>query len=100
MSLESILAIISLVTTVISTGIAGYAISYSRKLRNIDMAQEQYNDLKNWYKDTLSIMKDLYTKHLTSNQENERLDDLSKLSTQISLGRLFFENQDKDKIHT
>lgn len=99
MGLESIFAIISLVTTVISTGIAGYAISYSRKLRNIDMSQEQYNDLKDWYKDTLSVMKDLYTKHLTNTHNAEKLDDLSQLSTQISLGRLFFENQDKDKVH-
>ena len=90
---EIIISIVSAIMAVVSTVIAGLAISQNSKLQKQSLTHENSEDMNSWVGETLLIMKELYIKFPDGKKKDEMLDILIKLSTNIDLGRLFFQNQ-------
>lgn len=94
--LAEIIAVITVVLSIVSTGVAAFSISYSKTLKNIDINQQNYEDVKEWYEKTLEILKDLYIEH-TEHYETSKQSELNKclvqLSKQIDMSKIYFENK-------
>lgn len=93
MSMEAIISIISVCISLASTIAAGAAIVYSKKFKDVDLNQNNYHDIKQWYEETLKILKNLYLNHPDKMNKKELNSLLSDLSTQIDIGLLYFPNQ-------
>ena len=90
---ELIASIASVIIAIISTIIAGIAISQNSKLQRQNLAHQNYEDMKEWFKETVFIMKELYIKFPQKTESKEFKDTLVKMSANIDLGRIFFKNQ-------
>lgn len=86
--------IVPLVSLVMSSGVAVYAIKVSKDTKKSDDAIEINNKIEDWYKDCLINLKLL--SYLTSNQKQERKKLLGHLSGYIDFGRTYFRNTDVD----
>ena len=94
--MEIFLSVATIVISIVSTGVAGFAVAYSKTLKDIDLSHEHYEDIKHWYDETLLILKQLYLEFAdTKSQINKKElnSKLAELSTKIDSGRLFFENK-------
>ncbi|MBE5746471.1 MAG: hypothetical protein E7359_04230 [Clostridiales bacterium] len=93
--ISEIVAIISVVISIASTIVAIFAITYSKKLKDFDLNQQNYEDVKDWYEEVLKILKELYLQFAVLKQDDkQKLNTvLTKLSSKIDMGRLYFPNK-------
>lgn len=93
--LEIVIAIISVFISLASTVVAVFAILYSKKLKNFDLNQQNYEDIKQWYEEVLIILKELYLQFAEAKKEDlTKLNNvLTKLSSKIDMARLYFPNK-------
>lgn len=93
--ISEIVAIISVFISIASTVVAIFAITYSKKLKEFDLNQQNYEDIKQWYEEVLIILKELYLQFAILKQDDkQKLNSvLTKLSAKIDMGRLFFPNK-------
>lgn len=93
--IEIVVAIISVFISLASTVVAVFAILYSKKLKNFDLNQQNYEDIKQWYEEVLIILKELYLQFAEAKIEDKtKLNHvLTKLSSKIDMARLYFPNK-------
>lgn len=93
--LEIIIAIVSVFISLASTVVAVFAITYSKKLKNFDLNQQYYEDIKEWYEEVLIILKELYLQFAELKiEDKQKLNNvLTKLSSKIDMARLYFPNK-------
>lgn len=94
MGIEIILSIITAVISGLAAGVAVVAIKSSRKEKELELSHETYKEIREWYQDTLSVMKELYTRYPDNTKLDEKNILLSKLSCQIDFGRSHFPNKE------
>ena len=94
MPVAEIISIISVVISALTAGIAGVAIKASQTQKNMDMNNQQYEDIKEWYEESLEAMKELYLCYLNEKEPSKDMKNvLRNLSTKIDFGRIFFNNK-------
>jgi len=92
---EIVVAIISVFISLASTVVAVFAITYSKKLKDFDLNQQNYEDIKQWYEEVLIILKELYLQFAELRiEDKQKLNNvLTKLSSKIDMARLYFPNK-------
>lgn len=93
--IEIVIAIISVLISLASTIVAVLAITYNRKLKDFDLNQQNYEDIKQWYEEVLIVLKELYLQFAEAKIEDRvKLNNvLTKLSSKIDMARLYFPNK-------
>lgn len=102
MGAAEIIAIISALITGFTGAVAVMAIKSSKKENDYNLSHKTYEEISEWYDETLEVMKDLHTPYTLGLpiDVNQKINLLSKLSKHISKGHAYFPNkQDGTNMH-